>query len=58
MTWPNCFDAGERPRSGEVLRLGTLAGANKHLYIVLSLVRDALGTSVPHDVLDQILSRE
>lgn len=38
----------------EVLRVGALAGAKKHLYVVLSLVRDALGASVPADVLDQL----
>lgn len=38
----------------ELLRVTALAGAKKHLYVVLSLVHDALGASVPAGVLRQL----
>jgi len=35
----------------ELQRMGALAGANRHLYVVLSMVRETLGAAVPADVL-------
>lgn len=45
---------GHEMKWEELLRVTALADAHKHLYVVLCLVRDTLGASVPVEVLRQL----